>query len=493
MNQNKLFNSFLIYGLFLISSFFIMRAFGLTMVDDGWRHLAMAFHQEQMKSWGNLFLHSLYEEYDPWFLWHILLNKLSLYVGQNNVPLTLNTFIYFALSSWVYLILNKHSKLSLWFKIIFAIGIPLLTPRYYNVRPDVLSGLFLLSIVLIQNNKILLALISIVYMPFYYVFWFYFGYVGFIKLALKEYKQLFILISLTLIGFIFHLSYDQEGYMHIMHNVLNNDALTAGYSVGESDTFLVPDLFKEVLGSGGLLLFMMGFSFLCLLVFKPKNTLLKYLILFIPLILSQYRFYHLLQPLIFVYVIIVSHKISQEIQESSFSSVIQKGINIIKQKSYFTNLSQKSRTTLLAVLIIFFFTSQFIHNIKGYETQHRLTKAAEIFKNESFKGKKIFLSDMGSMMYRAIYFNPTGQYMPNCSLGWVDYDAHLKKIYFKILDNDVTLSKNELFEFIKFNNFDYFILVTENSTNMEFSHKEINNYGYYFEKIIKGNLVFKRK
>ena len=278
-----------------------------------------------------------------------------------------------------------------------------------------------------------------------------------------------------------------------MKNVLNNDALTGGYSVGESATFLIPDAVKDGMGSGVLLLFLMSISALFFLVFKPKDTLLQYIILFLPLILSQYRFYHLLQPLLFVYSIIVLHKLMLHVQEHGFDYVIKQLFELLKEKSYFGSLGKTTVTIGLFILIMIFFISQFAHNIKGYEGQHRLTKAAEFFKSDEFKNKKIFISDMGTLMYRAIYFNPSGQYMPNCSLGWVDYEPHLKKIYFKILDNDVTLSKKELFEFIKFNNFDYFILSTKKSTNIEFSHDEINEIGYFFKKIVNGNLIFKKE
>ncbi len=47
------------------------------MIDDGLRHISFAANNEIAISWGgNVFPNSLFTSYDPWYLWHIVLEFL---------------------------------------------------------------------------------------------------------------------------------------------------------------------------------------------------------------------------------------------------------------------------------------------------------------------------------------------------------------------------------------------------------------------------------
>lgn len=491
--NNPLLNTSLHVILLIAFAFVVTYSYGFTMLDDGWRHLTMAFHQETMQSWGNLFINSLYKEYDPWFLWHKLLNSLDFFVAREHIPTLINTFSYSFISIWTYILLKKNSSLPLYFILILAAGIPLFCIRYYSVRPDLLSGLFILSAILIRNNKWPLVVISLIYFPFYYVFWFFFGYLGFVKLILKEYKEVAILFCMTLTGFAFHLWVDFDGYVQIMQYVLNNDTLINGYSVGESKTFFIPQSIKDFTGSTPMLLFFMVLSILFLNIFKPKNRLYQYLILFMPIIILQIRFYQLLQPLILVCFVLGVHQFIIHSHQTSIGQTIQKIFDFFKAKTLFGDLSSKGRQLTLLFIVLLFFGTRYSINYQGYQFEQSKTEAALFFQSDEYKDKRIFLSFMGGLMQRAIFFNPSGHYMPNCSLGWVDLPKDIREIYFKIYQGDEKVPFEEFSKFIKYNNFDYLVIVAPMAQNVDFTSEEIDKLGYRFEKITKGNIVFGRK
>ena len=159
---NKTFFNYLIYLFFVVLAYFIVRAYGFTMLDDGWRHLGMALYPDEVKSWQRVFPHSLYTDFDPWFMWHKLLAFIGTFVEKESIPIIVNTFMYSAISFWYYLIFKRFSKLKLIYILILAAFLPLLHRRYFFLRPDLLSGLFLLYLVLIKN-KFLIFFIRIKY------------------------------------------------------------------------------------------------------------------------------------------------------------------------------------------------------------------------------------------------------------------------------------------------------------------------------------------
>lgn len=493
MNQiiNKSYFNYLVYSFFIIFAYYIVRMYGFTMLDDGWRHLGMALYPKEVVSWQRVFPHSLYTEFDPWFTWHKLLAFIGNFVEKEKIPIVVNTFMYSALSFWYFIILKRFSKLRLIYILIFASLLPLLHKRYFYLRPDLLSGLFLLYLIIIKN-RFLLLLTTIIYSPFYYIFWFYLGYVGYVKLILKDYKDTFILFIIGVAGFCFYFIYDFNGYIYIMQNVLNNDILTHGHSVTESDPFLIPSAIKDYLGSSVLLLVLISFSLLIYYSLKPKNELLIYTLLLLPLFLVQYRFRDLLQPLFFAYLIIIFHYIYKDIEQYGITTVIQKGLTFIKEKSYFGNINKYLFKIFILICLLLYFFSKHIENLTIYNIIQKEYKTNSFLKDKKFHNKRILVTKMGRTMYMGVFLNPTGQYIPNCSLGWVDYDEKNKNTYFKILRNKDTLTNNELFEFLKINKVDYFIINSIHSSNLTLSKENMLKNGFIFEELINSKLIFKK-
>ncbi|MGB6327782.1 MAG: hypothetical protein WBF48_02550 [Halarcobacter sp.] len=491
MNQiknNKLLELGFLYLLFLAFGIFFISSFGFTMPDDGWRHLAMASYPEQVQSWGRIYPHTLYEDFDPWFMWHNLLRFVNNFVAIEKVPIVVNSIVYSFLSLWYFLALKKFTKIDKLFIIILAIGLPLLNYRYFFLRADILSGLFVLYF-LISKNKILITALAFIYAPFYYVFWFYFAYLGYLNLLLKEYSK-FIILSLAMVfGFIFYLSYDFHGFLQMTQNVLNNDILLQGHSVGESKPFIISLDIKNYLGSSLTLIFLMLFSLLLYFVFKPTTLLTKYVYLLVPLFLIQFRFLYTLQPLLYIFFLHITYNSYTIIKKNNLTYFINLIKTFLKERTYFPNLATRGKKIVVLILLVLFFFYQYTDNLKGYsKIQENLTQLNFLKENE-FKNKKILFSSMSTSVYMATFLNPSASYVPGCSLGWVTYKN--KKTYFNLLFNN-KLNMNDFYIFLNENKPDYLIIDTLANSNFNFSHEEIKNNGFIFYKIINSKLIFRK-
>jgi hypothetical protein len=460
------------------------------MRDDGWRHLAMALHEDEVKSWGRVFAHSLYGDFDPWFMWHKLLYVISLVSGEQYIHIVINSFVLFLLSIWFFNMLRLYSSIPLWIIIILSIYLPMTSGRYLFLRPDILSGLFLLYFILL-NKKRSLFILSILYAPMYYVFWFYFGYLGFVQLILKEYKNMFILAFAMLFGFLFYFYIDFDGYIQITKNVLNNDLLTQGHFVGESQPYLIPISIKNIYGSSVVLAFLLIFFVLVFYILKPKSKPLYYLVLFAPLIFLQVRFSALLFPLVQVVILIYTYKLYEMIQKDGLIKVSNQIITQIKQRSYFGDINKIWWRRIIIFIIFGYLISSYISIKNHYKLIEKSYISAKVLQNKEFINKKIMFTKMDTLLYMSVYINPTASYIPGCSLGWVDYDKTNRDTYFKVITADKTLSVEEFFKFVKYNNVDYIIIQME-TNKMTISKDIMNKYGYKFYKFFENNIIFKR-
>lgn len=493
--NNKSLETFFSISLIFIFSFLVARSLGFTMLDDGWRHLSMGLNKDEVVSWGRVFAHSLYTEYDPWFMWHKLISFIASFIDKNkdiNTVLIINTFSYFFLALWYYLMLIRYSTLKRINILLLSCVLPLLTTRYLNLRPDILSGLFVLYALLI-NNKSLLVIISLIYMPFYYVFWFFVGYIGYMNLFLGKYKEFIVLSFMMLFGFCFHLFMDFEGYVQMMQNVLNNDVLIGKYLVSESSTFAILKELKYILGGNiKFLLILMILSWVVLYLMKPKKMISKFLILLMPLMLLQFRFLLILMPVLILYSILIIEDFVLMLEQYGFYGTIDKIIDKLKETSYIVEIFQRFYKEIFTALIALFFLSAYMGEKKNLILLEKELQNTKFLGENEFKGKKVLITHMGLTMQFMVFFNPSGSCIPNCSLGWVDYDKKMKDIYFKIIMNEDNLKKEELFEFIKFNDVDYFIVDKFFGDNIKFRYDEIEKIGYRFYRIMDKKIVFQK-
>lgn len=483
-------NSIYIYFLFFIVSSFVAKSFGYTMIDDGWRHIAMAMNQDIMISWENVYLHSLYGSFDPWFVWHNILYFIAQFSGQYNVHIVVNTFVYFALSLWFYNVFKKYSDIPQLLSVILSMGLPLLFSRYFIVRPDLLSGLFVLYLVLISRKTVIL-IVSIIYAPLYYVFWFYFGYLIGVFIVLKEYKKILIFFIAFVVGIIFYCNVDCEGFMHITQLVLNNDSLLEGHFVTESQPYFIPMYIKNYLGSTVLLAILFMISVLLYLRFKPKTLLIKYFIFLLPLIFLQYRFFNLFAPLILSIMIIYGYRVYVYIQLNGLIKTKNIIEVFLKENTYVYNLNKFSVNILAMITIIVLLGINFIEKKKNYNVLENHLNSLDFLNDQPYKNKNILITKMDINIYLALYQNPTAKYLPSFSLGWVDYKDDDRKIYFNIANGKMYDDEVRFFDFLASNNIDYILIPTKNNQYI-LTSQTLEKYGYKFERLTAYLIVFKR-
>lgn len=485
--------SLLPFLIFLFISFFITKSFDFTMFNDGWRHLAMAINNKEIISWNNIFINSLYTNFDPWFTWHFLLKKLGYYFGNQNIHIVVNSIFYFFLSSWYFLILKKYSKINLFFIFLISSFLPIMNIKYFQLRPDIIFG-FLILYTLILKRTFIILLINVLFAPLYYIFWFFFSYSIIIYLILKKYTISIILLIATFSSFVIYFAYDYEGYLHMLNLIINNDKLTRGHAVLESYPLFIPIGIKNYLGSFIFMSLLFLISLFIYYKFKFKNNIYRFLILYLPLMIFQIRFYELLKPLIYAGLIIFIHEFTKNLLKIDLSSVIKKMNIFIKNKTYFYKFTPNMYKSLFSFFIFIFFLQVYTQNKFIYEKSlENVQFISTITRMNEFKNKRIFFTRMNLMMDTAYLFNPNSKYLPNCSLGWMNYDKKNMEIYFKILNKDKTLTAKELFNFINFNKIDYFIIDLYFYSNITFSSQEIDENGYSFHKIIQNYIIFKKR
>lgn len=124
------------------------------MHSDGWRHLAMALNKNEIGSWDKILIHSLYKNYDPWFIWHQFLKIIIILFNKDNVHIVVNLIVYFSLSSWYFLTLKQFAKINIYFIILISIFTPILNERYFQLRPDIVIGLLMLYLIIKKYNHL---------------------------------------------------------------------------------------------------------------------------------------------------------------------------------------------------------------------------------------------------------------------------------------------------------------------------------------------------
>ena len=491
------FYEFLIFITFLLVSFLIVQSFGYTMLDDGWRHLAMALYPNEIQSWGDIYLKSLFSDYDPWFTWHLFLRFIGEIFGDNNIVLITNTIIYFLLSLWYYLVFQKFLTINKPLSILLSCLLPLLSTRYLFLRPDAFSGLFVLYSIFF-SSWFFVFVISIFYAYIYYVYWFFMGFIGYVKLMTKEYKAMFAIGVATLIGTIFYLYNDLDGFVHITKLILSNDSLRENYQVGEGKPYILPLSLVNTYGSSLILGFLMLISILIFFVFKPQNKILQYIVLLFPLMIIQVRFFIILQPLIIVFSIYLVYQSYVKIINTSFLLFVEditiKIKTFINERTLFGNLNPRIYKLIIALVIVVYFLNIY-YTKQGLYTEVVQEKLDNIsfINSDEFNNKNIFLTSWDTDKYMMVYKNPTSKYFPSCALGWVDLDKDYKDDYFKLLMNTTALTPEEFFELVIEHDADY-IMIPPSGTNtsINFDTSSLSQYGYIFYKIINGYVIFKK-
>lgn len=484
-NQKDIFNSTYFKLLFYFFSAIIYSYFaGLSIPDDGLRHIAFAANPEIMRSWGDVFPHSLfYKEYDPWYIWHQIIRVYLQFFSYDNVHIAVNTTVLFMLMILLDKLLLRYSNTLKSPLIIFIIlTIVLLGSfRYINMRPDLLSGIFLFSTLLLSRNIFILFIITVLYSTSYYLFFLYTGTAGLVYLVLKNYKAVGALFGASLIGLIFHLYLGGEYFVNTIIYLLTDQSLREGLEVGEG----LP-LFAFLGVFNYFVLVVIAWSFSALLIYKKysyfkKQPIALIIVLMSPLWLAQARYFALLQPLILLYLFIEAKDILKLFFSRAIFYYILQFIHILKQVQY---------KTIFILPALVYTSFMFGYMLTSDDYSYKLQEKS-YYKNEKFNNQTILLNSFSIEIYYALYLNPSLKFIPSCGIGWFEKNDKMKDIYIRMMkENGINEEElNLLLEYVDAKY--YFHLLT--NTKQLLSFEKLKKLGIVPILIIDNKILFEKK
>lgn len=485
MQTVKLFSLTQKLFIYLISALLFAYFAGFTMSDDGMRHIAFAAHGDVMKSWGDVFPHSLFvKTYDPWHVWHSILSLYLKFISYEHVHIAVNATVLFLFMILIDCLLERYSKIRLGtLGIIVVLSIVSLSiDRYSNMRPDLLSGLYVMAALLLPQRRILLFLLTLLYAPSYYLFFLYTGSIGLLFLVLKNYGSLLAVFLASLLGLYIHLYLDGTNFLQTIFYVLTDQSLRSGLNVGEGAplfNFLSSvNLYVLVLIIGSLTIF---------LVFKwyhyfQKQPLALFLLLTSVLWLAQIRYFALFLPLMILYIFMEIKNIVRATLSRSILYYMYRGWHIIR-------LARNYPAFYLLVIPYTAFMLAYSMQTNGKALVEKL-EIKRYFMSEKFNNKRILCSSMTTDIYFGLYLNPTIHFIPSCGIGWFeDSNSSMKDIYIRMMKKD-GINETELKSLLDYVKADYYIH-TFRSENQVLTFEKLKNIGLEPILIIDNNIVFK--
>ncbi len=477
-----------IYFKILLYSFaaFIYAYFaGLSLLDDGLRHLAFAKNQDIMLSWGDVFPHSLFlTTYDPWFIWHKILALYLQIFPFESVHIVINTTVLFSLMLLLDALIIKYANIKRTPLTIFIVLtiVLLVSARYISLRPDLLSGLYLLLILLLNKNAMTIFFVTLLYSGSYYLFFLYSGSLALSYLILKEYRTFNALLLGTLFGFIFHLYYGGSDFVRTVSYLLSDQSLREGLGVKEG----LP-LFGFLTIFNYYALVVTIWSLAALIIYKKYNYFKKQplallLLIMSPLWLAQVRYLELLLPLFVLFAFLESNTLLHTFFSRKILYFIYKFIKILKDVAY---------RKLFFFPALIYIVLMFGYLMKKYDHQEILLQKS-YYKDQMFSNKTLLLNTLSNDLYYALYLNPTIKFIPSCSIGWFEDNREMKGLYIKMLSTHNTLSEEELNELMEYTGASYYLHSPSNAKEI-FSIVKLEKYHIKPLLIIDNKIIFEKE
>ena len=479
MKEFNLYQKLIIY---FISAYVFAYFADFTMGDDGLRHIAFATYPDVMKSWADVFPNSLFmSDYDPWHVWHAILAFYLQFFSVDTLHVAINTSSLFLLMIFIDLLLTKYSKVKFGtLSIIVVLSIVLLgSSRYINLRPDLLSGLYLMAALLLTKRHIALFLITLLYAPSYYLFFLYTGSMGLVYLVLKEHKAFLAVFIASCISLAIHLYIDGQAFVQTVIYLLTDQSLRMGLEVGEGKALFG---FLKIFNYYVLVL-LLG-SIISYIIYKKYDYFKKQPIALLLLITSilwitQVRYFLLLFPLIILYFVI-------EIKPMIKTIFSRKIIYYIFKFSHITKLASRVPLFyLIAIPYTAFMLGFSIHK----EAPRKALENKVYFKNENFNNKRILLNQLSTDIYYGLYLNPSIKFIPSCSIGWFEDNKEMKDIYIRMMKEE-GINKDELKQLLDFVEADYYMHMFSTKKQI-LNMKELEEIGLESLLIIDNKLLFK--
>ncbi len=482
--NNRFFPIYIDYIFYLISAILFSYFLGIGAPDDGLRHIAFATNQSIMKSWGEVFPYSLFSSYDPWFSWHYILENFLIFFTYEQTQYVVNSLVLFILMLLIDRLIREYVeyKLDSFIYIIVLIIVVLTSFRYVMLRPDMLSGFYVMLAILFKNRFLPILLLTILYGPSYYLFFLYTGSIGLVYIVQQKWKALagaFLGSVLTLIFFLYH---NTQGYIDTILNILNDQKLRMGLEVSEGqaifDFLINVDYFI-------LLPLFLGLSFI--LIYKnynyfKENTLATFLVVSSILWINQYRYFHLFLPLIFVYGLSILFNINKKqlfYKLRKYQLILKRFFSYSKNKKVFYFIALPYSICMLAY-------------IYGFQSMTNRLEEGKIFEEKIYNGKLILSNTMNPEMFSILYYNPTIKTVPSCSIGWFSHEKkELKKIYIDMVSSK-GITEEQLKDLIFNVNADIYLHYS-NVSRRVLDFNKLISFGIIPKKIYKNKILFEVK
>ena len=481
MTKESFFNLYTHYLIYFLCAIYFSLSIDISMPDDGLRHISFAQNIDIMKSWGDVFPYSLFSNYDPWFGWHNFLSFFLNFISVDLIHIFINIMSLFLLMVFLdqLIKIQVRYKLDSFVYIIVFIIVILTSYRYVMIRPDLLSGLFVMAALLLRNKFIYMFLLTILYGPFYYLFFLYTGSLGLVFLIQQKWKNFFAILFASIIILGFFLIHDMKGYLETIYFILNDQTLRMGLAVKEGQPIF------EVLSYLDyyiLLPVFLGISFF--VIYKnyeyfKNNALASFLLITSILWINQYRYFHLFMPIIFVY----AFSLIMNINKKHFFYILRK--YQLGLKKYFSYSKNKKLFYIIAIP----YSIVMLGYIYSFQSVNNKVEKGKVFQNKIYDNKIILSNKMDAEMFSALYYNPKIKTIPSCSIGWFNHEnKDMKKLYIK-MNGPYGLNEEELSSLIENVNADFYFHYTKTSTkNLNIS--KLEKLGIIAKTILKDKIVF---
>ncbi len=484
MKNQFFFNKYIHSLIFFISALSFSISLDISMPDDGLRHIAFAYNKDIMHSWGDVYPYSLFNSYDPWFMWHNLLAILSNFIAFEYIHIFINTFSLFFLM----LILAQHIKNEIKYEFssilyIVVISIVFLSAfRYLMIRPDLLSGLYVMTALLLSKRFIYIFLLTIFYGPFYYLFFMYTGSIGLVYLIQKKWSAFWGVFLASCITLILFLLDDFENYVQTVINILSDQKLRMGLEVGEGKALFafLSNINYYVL----LIVFLLVSAYIIYKNYKyfKSNNIALFLLITSILWVNQARYFYLFLPLFIVYFLSLLLNSNKKI---FVYSIRKKYLLILKNVNY-------AKKSMLFYLIAIPYCIVIFSYVYDGRSLNKVIDEAAFFKEKSFDNKTILSNRLNEDMYKALYHNPTMHFVPSCSVGWFSNEKkEIKDIYIR-MQKENGINEKDLLKLVRYVNADIYIHYLRNNKQV-LNFEKLNNLGIIPLSIYHNRIIFKIK
>ena len=426
IRKSDIWSSFSIRFLFYLFAALLFAYFGgLSFCDDGLRHIAFAAHSDIMRSWGEVFPHSLFfKEYDPWWAWHGILRFYLHFFSYETVHIAVNSTVYLLLFLLLDRLLVREGKFRENYLTVMLVlmVVSLSSVKYINLRPDLLSGLFLMAGLLLRDRFFWLFALTVLYGSSYYLFFLYTGSLALTYLLIKERRSFAALFLGSMVALLVHLYVGGSYFVKTVFYLLSDQSLREGLGVSEGAPLFG---FLANLNYFVLVALLLGGVFYLAYRYNDyfkRRPLALLLLVTSPLWVAQVRYLYLLKPLFLILFLMEFWHLA--------AFLLSRGVRYYLRR--FVHILKTLHRNILLTSVLLIYTAITLGAVNSLKENSHLLKRYAFYKDKSFDNKTILLNTLSSEIYFALYLNPTLHFVPSCSIGWFEQNRSMKDLYIKM-------------------------------------------------------------